>query len=108
LKKVFFAILIFFMFTSISNVYAGKANGNQGSESIVTCQIFGGGGYKVIGMSVPTVINNEQCIQAPDIGLSCASCIISLEHQGCKTVDVVTGTSNEYPIATYLLSCAKP
>lgn len=89
-------------------MFAAKRASGQGSpESIVTCRGFEDT-YKVIGISAPIALNAEQCIQASGVGLSCAPCIISLENQGCKTVDVVTGKSNESPNVTCLLSCVKP
>ena len=77
-------------------------------ESVVTCQVFGGGAYKAIGLSVATGINTDQCIQLPDVALPCAQCITSLEEQDCRTLNVDTGVSNAYPIVTYFLSCIKP
>lgn len=109
MKLIVNIIMIFFAFTWISSVYADKGFLNPSPESIVTCQAGGPQIYMVVSMSLPAAINAEQCIETPDnIPGLCAPCIVSLEDQGCRNIDVVTGISNEFPIVTYLLSCAKP
>ena len=102
-------ILLVLAFTWIPGAIADKGRGNFSPESIVTCQGGGPQMYMVIGMSLPAAIDAEQCIQPPDaFPRHCAPCVISLESQGCKIVEVVTGKSNEILNVTYLLSCAKP
>jgi len=109
MMKILTTIFLALAFSLTSVVSAGSDALKPSPESVVTCQIAGGVGYINVGWSVPAAINTEQCFQPPDTGLPCAPCIISLENQGCRTVDVVTGISNNiYPIVTYLLSCAKP
>ena len=110
MKKIICTILIALSFSWTSNVSADKGPSNKSPESIVTCQTFGPGTYRVAALSLPASINAETCLQSiDDIALPCASCITSLEDQGCKVVDdVVTGKSNEVPNVTYFLSCVKP
>ena len=109
MKKIICTILIALSFSWTSNVSADKGPSNKSPESIVTCQTFGPGTYRVAALSLPASINAETCTQSiSDISISCASCISSLERQGCKTLDVVTGKSNEIPNVTYFLSCKKP
>ena len=106
--KILTTILIALAFSLTSVLSAGSDALKPSPESVVTCQVFGGGAYKAIGLSVATGINTDQCIQPPDIALPCSQCISSLEDQGCKTLNVDTGVSNNFPIVTYFLSCAKP
>ena len=62
--------------------------------------------------SLPDTINGEKCL--PFSGNACASCIISLENQGCTIVDVIVthfrkeGEATTVPGTSYLLSCIKP
>ena len=102
-------LMVGFAFTWISGVSADNQSKKDSPESVVTCQTFGPLNYGVIALSLPAAINTEQCSQTPDdLAASCAPCISSLENQGCRIVDVVTGKSNEIPNVTYLLSCIKP
>ena len=107
MMKILTTIFIALAISLTSVISAGSDALNPSPESIVTCQTAGPADYKLIAMSLPTSINTEQCIQS-DIGLPCAQCIISLENQGCKTLNVVTGKMNEIPHVTYFLSCVKP
>ena len=110
MKKIVIAILIFFAFSWISVVSAGDRHGKRvnwpgtGSpESTVTCAA--GNGDIISNRSVPETINVDQCRGFVD---SCAPCIISLEDQGCKIVDVVVTHAPAPPpssMTTYLLSC---
>ena len=69
----------------ISSAYAGKGFMKVSPESIMTCG--GGNGNSISVLSVPTTINTDECPTWVD-SVS-ASCIVSLENQGCKVVDVV-------------------
>jgi hypothetical protein len=104
MKNFLIIVLSVLAITWIPSVYA-----SQSPESVVTCLILGPGTYRVAGLSLPTSINSEICTQSiSDINLACASCISSLESQGCNALDVVTGNSGVTPTVTYLLSCIKP
>mgnify|MGYP001821286084 CR=1 FL=1 len=108
MMKIFTTMCVALAFSLASALCVGADALKPSPESVVTCQVFGGGAYKAIGLSVATGINTDQCIQPPDIALPCAQCITSLEDQGCTTLSVDTGVSNAYPIVTYFLSCIKP
>lgn len=109
MMKIFTIIFVALAFSLISVVSAGADALKPSPESIVTCLILGPGTYRVAGLSLPTSINAETCVQSiSDVNISCALCIGSLEDQGCVTLDVVTGKIDEIPNVTYLLSCAKP
>ena len=108
MKLVMNLILVLFSFALITSVYADKKFKNQSPESLVTCQPAGPQKYIATAMSLPAIINTERCIETTDSAQSCAPCIISLENQGCRIIDVVPGEYDEYPIVTYLLSCTKP
>lgn len=85
MKPVKNILLIVLAFSLISGVSAGERSKNQSPESIVTCQILGPGIYRVAGLSLPASINAETCtLSFSDITVSCASCISSLEDQGCN------------------------
>ena len=109
MKVIINVILAVLAFTWISGVSAGNGSNNQSPESMMTCG--GGVGGSISVVSVPDFINKEGC-PAYQEG-ACASCIISLENQGCKVIDVVV-THFRFPESvastgtTYLLSCAKP
>jgi len=104
MKKIIILILAALAFS-----WTPVVSAEQSPESFMTCASGNGDGIKAI--SVPATINIDQC---PPFGaVSCADCIISLENQGCKMVDVVvTHLMNPdlgtVPGTTYLLSCAKP
>ena len=108
MKKIVIAILVFFAFSWISVVSAGDWHGKRGNwprtgspESTVTCAA--GNGAIISNRSVPNTINVDEC--EGFVGL-CAPCIISLEDQGCKIVDVVvTHKPPHNSMTTYLLSC---
>ena len=108
MMKIFIIMFVALAFSLTSVLSAGADALKPSPESVVTCQAFGGGIYKAIVLSVATGINTDQCIQLPDVALPCSQCISSLEEQGCKTLNVDTGVSNNFPIVTYFLSCAKP
>ena len=102
-------LILLITLTWVSGVSADNPSRWHSPESVVTCQTQGPMDYAVIALSVATAINTEQCAETPDgFADSCAPCISSLENQGCKVVDVVTGKSNEIPNVTYLLSCIRP
>ena len=115
LHSVILAILIF-SFTS--GVYADKGKTQQSPESILTCiDLNGVSPYLVWAPSIPSEIDAGQC-RTRDVADPmdlCASCIASLEAQGCKIIDVeVLQVEPPSPEAlgssrvTYLLSCSEP
>ena len=104
MKKIIISFLVVLAFSWASGVAA-----DQSPESFMTCASGNGDGIKAL--SLPSSINADKCPKFID-GV-CADCIISLENQGCKLVDVVvTHLMNPeigtVPGTTYLLSCAKP
>ena len=112
MKKIVCAILAVLACSWVSGVSADKGSGKHSPESIVAC--LGGANFVVLHRSIPEPINGEQCKpwapdQAPD---PCASCITSLENQGCKVIDVVVTNiereDNFDVAATYMMSCVKP
>jgi hypothetical protein len=109
MKKIVSAIFLVLAFFTTSAVYADKGFMKISPESIMTCG--GGNGNSISVLSVPKTINTDECPAWVDG--ECASCVISLEKQGCKVVDVVvTHLSQPNAIAatgtTYLLSCTNP
>jgi hypothetical protein len=115
MKKIVIAILVVVAFCWISVVSADNKPVEESPESIATCVANSGNGpYQLQTRSFPETINGEQCRtwepdREPD---PCAPCIISLEEQGCKIIDVVVtqvvGSENYEKIlapVTYLLSC---
>jgi len=109
MKKIIISILAVLAFSWISAVSAGEYPSKGSPESVVTCGVNLG---QIISIaSVPETINVEQCTPWED---SCATCVISLENQGCGIVDVVvTHFFREPPGVfatgtTYLLSCVEP
>ena len=109
MKKLVIAILVVVVFSWISVVSAENRRGEESPESIVTC-LNGAGTHLLLNRSFPETINGEQCrTWEPDIEPDpCAPCIISLEDQGCKIVDIIVTQIAEDGIhipATYLLSC---
>jgi hypothetical protein len=109
MKKIIISILAVLAFSWISAVSAGEYPSKGSPESVVTCGVNLG---QIISIaSVPETINVEQCTPWVD---SCATCVISLENQGCGVVDVVV-THFRHPEGppvftgtTYLLSCVEP
>jgi len=115
MKKIVISILVAFAFLWISDVSGGNywsANKPvkkfvRSPESILTC--WRG---TVSTYSTPQSIDVSQCPEwAPN---SCATCIVSLEDQGCRIIDAVVrdpfseGTVEFLGDITYLLSCIKP
>jgi len=117
MKRIAITILVAFTFLWISDVSGGNWQGNnffkkfaRSPESTLTC--WNGG---VQTYSTPEFIDVSQC---PHTINSCATCIISLEDQGCRIIDAVvrnptTSMDSEgkiiyYGDITYLLSCIKP
>ena len=111
MKRIMIALIIIFSFSGISVVAAGDFPGKHGNwpvkespESSVTCiNDF------VLSRSTSTAVNVEQCNLYPNQD-QCASCITSLEDQGCKFVDFFVShpqRSDGTPDSeiTYLLSC---
>jgi len=110
MKMIMNIILVVLAFSWISGASADNRAKKQSPESFVMCGSGNGGG--ISERSLPETINGESCVPYGDS--YCAACIISLENQGCKIVDVVvTHFRNEgngviVPGTSYLLSCVKP
>jgi len=108
MKKLVIAILVVVAFSWVSVVSADNKPVEESPESIVTC--LNAGTQLLYSRSLPETVNGEQCkTWEPDVTPDpCAPCIISLEEQGCKIIDVtVTHVADEgisVPV-TYLLSC---
>jgi len=113
MKMIMNVILVVLAFAWISGASADKGSKHKGldkqsPESSVTCSNNG-----TTHPSLPEAINTEYCVPW---GSPCATCIISLENQGCKIIDVNATNflvqSSEGHIVdagvTYLLSCVKP
>ena len=100
MKKIIGVIFSILAFSAISGAYA-----DQSPESIVTCPH---NGWIVGAYTVPAAINAESCARGEG---KCATCISSLENQGCKVIDVDLQTYrfieelDDLLVATYLLSC---
>lgn len=100
MKKIVNSILFILVFFAISVAFA-----DQSPESIVSCAA---NGYLVGAQSIYGAVNAELCTQGED---ACATCIGSLEDQGCKIIDVVPITLryveelDDLLTVTYLLSC---
>ena len=109
MKIIVGVALIVFAFSWVSGVSANKKK-NSSPESIVTC---GEGNTVVESISVPLSIGAEQCKRFTDDN-TCAPCLVSLEDQGCKIVDVIVTHKPRMGLApgstqsTYLLSCVGP
>ena len=99
MKKLVSAIFSVLAFFTISGAYA-----DQSPESIVTCV---GNQYFVLSHTLSGAVNTELCTGEH----TCATCIPSLEDQGCKVIDVDFQTYqfveelDDLLVATYLLSC---
>lgn len=115
MKNLYLVIIAVLACSWVSGVSADKDSGKHSPESIVAC--LGGGNLLVLHRSIPESINVEQCkLWAPDqVPDPCASCITSLENQGCKIIDVVVTNIARDPnvgnfdlAATYMMSCVKP
>jgi len=102
MKKTISVIFFVFSFFAISVAYA-----DQSPESMVTC---GGAVYSVLSHSLAGVANTELCTEEH----TCATCIPSLEDQGCKVINVVPkpvryrNEAGELNTVTYFLSCSRP
>ena len=103
MKKLVSAIFSVLAFFTISCAYA-----DQSPESIVSCNH---NGYYLSAQTISAAVNDELCTWAED---KCATCISSLEDQGCKVIDVDFQTNrfveeldklDDLLVATYLLSC---
>jgi len=104
MKSIMIALLIIFSFSLISVVSAGNKPSKESPESFVDCVNF-----DIASRSTPEFVNLDQCPYFQSQS-SCASCIISLEKQGCKVVDYIVS----HPVnpdgdvstkITYMLSC---
>jgi len=102
MKKTVNAIFFVFAFFAISGAYA-----DQSPESMVTC---GGAAYSVLSHSLAGVVNTGLCTEKD----TCATCIPSLEEQGCKVINVIPkpvryrNEAGELNTVTYFLSCSRP
>lgn len=102
MKKIISTIFSVLAFFTISGAYA-----DQGPESIVTCGLPA---YVVLSHSLAGAVNAELCTEEH----TCATCIPSLEDQGCKVIDVVVNPirgrnqAGEELSVTYFLSCSPP
>ena len=102
MKKLVSAIFSVLAFFTISGAYA-----DQSPESIVTCV---GNQYFVLSHTLSGAVNTELCTGEH----TCATCIPSLEDQGCKVIDVVPkplrfrDAEGEGTAVTYFLSCGPP
>jgi hypothetical protein len=105
MKKIVILILAGLAFS-----WTPVVSAEQSPESLVTCGAGLGNGLSML--SLPDTISTEECPGWE--GGHCASCIISLENQGCKVIDVVVTqfqpSDGGVIVAgtTYLLSCVKP
>ena len=103
MKKLVSAIFSVLAFFTISGAYA-----DQSPESIVACPH---NGYYVAAQTISAAVNDELCTWGED---KCATCISSLEDQGCKVIDVVPkplrfrDAEGEGTAVTYFLSCGPP
>ena len=99
MKKTVRATLLVIVFFAISGGYAAES-----PESIVTCR---GPAYFVWSHTLAGAVNTELCTGEH----TCATCIPSLEDQGCKVIDVVPkpirsrNEIGEDASVTYFLSC---
>ena len=108
MKKLVIAILVVVAFSWVSVVSADNKPVEESPESIVTC--LNAGTQLLYSRSLPETVNGEQCkTWEPDVTPDpCAPCIISLEEQGCKIIDVNVAHVTESGLdtsVTYVLSC---
>jgi len=105
MKKIIISLLAVLAFS-----WTPVVSAEQSPESVVTCA-SAEGTYLILNKSISGDINTDQCKthhsgQHPD---PCSPCISSLEHQGCKMVDVVVdNVTGGDRLLTYLLSCVAP
>ena len=103
MRKIFTVIFLALGLSFITGVSA-----DQSPESIVTCST--GNAYDVGALSIAGAVNTESCTLHEN---TCATCITSLEDQGCKVIDVVVEPTRfegygDFITVTYLLSCVRP
>lgn len=102
MKKIISSMLLVLAFFAISG-----ANADQSPESIVMCA---GELYLVESHTLSGTINSGLCTDEH----TCATCIPSLEDQGCKVINVVPkplrgrNQVGEEQAVTYFLSCNQP
>ena len=102
MKKIVSSMLLVLAFFAISG-----ANADQSPESIVMCARPL---YTVVSHTLSGAVNSDLCTDEH----TCATCIPSLEDQGCKVINVVPKPfrprNNEGDIhaVTYFLSCGPP
>ena len=109
MKKIVIAILVVVAFSWVSVVSAENRRVDESPESIVWC-LSALGTHLVQTRSLPETINAEKCrVGEPDrYPDPCAPCIISLEEQECKIIDVNVAHVTESGLdtsVTYVLSC---
>jgi len=103
MKQVIYSVLFLFFLSGASAFAGDKTRPVESPESIVTCATGSGNGVEM--KTVPVCINVNDCYYAAD----CATCITSLEAQGCKVIDVVvTHVAYLATSTTYLMSCVEP
>jgi len=92
------------LFSALAAFVIAGACADQSPESIVMCARPL---YVVASHSLPGAVNAELCTEQH----TCATCIPSLEDQGCKVVNVVPkplrvrNDIGEIGTVTYFLSC---
>lgn len=102
MKKTVSSMLLVLAFFAIPGVYA-----EQSAESIVICARSL---YLVDSYTLSGAVNSDLCAEEH----TCATCIPSLEDQGCKVINVVPkplGGRNqvgESGTVTHFLSCNRP
>ena len=103
MKQVIFSVLVLFLLSGTSAFAGGKTQSTESPESIVTCATGSGNGVEM--RTVPVNFNLSECDYAED----CATCVTSLEAQGCRVIDVVvTHPAYLATSTTFLISCVEP
>ena len=105
MRKIFTVIFLALGLSFITGVSA-----DQSPESIVICSTHAGTAYYVMAQSISGAVSTESCTVDEN---TCATCISSLEGQGCKIIDVVVEPTRfdgygDFLTTTYLLSCVRP
>jgi hypothetical protein len=102
MKNIIGAIFSVLALFALPGAYA-----EQSPESIVVC---GRSLFSVDSHTLPGFVNTELCTEEQ----TCATCIPSLEDQGCKVIKVVPkpfrgrNQIGEDLTVTYFLSCSRP
>ena len=102
-------MIVALCFVLIGTVAAGIPHEPK-PDSLVEC--LGFGQYVVHALTVPASIDESEC--APFLGLSCSTCIRSLENQGCEVDDVnlstitIADSGDMFSQSVFVLSCESP